>query len=127
MTVDAMNEVMINFKRQKRTKLASLVAVGVLCVGLAGCGGSAASSSTDGVSKEEVSQGIVKIYIKENAKAVPQADFKKVGDCVAEEVDGKISEESKMRIAQGHDIMPNEKDYDVIYKATTKCVEKVRG
>lgn len=104
-----------------------------LSFGLAGCSGSEEKASdkrsnekaSDKPSKEKVSAGIQKILSK-SASGVGEKKLKKVSDCIADDIYGKVSNETLKSIVEGKDVTDKEsKDYQPVYEASKSCVQKV--
>lgn len=92
-----------------------------LSIGLTGCHGEGKPT------KEQVSAGVQKVF-SENAtmKQLGDEKIKKISDCIAEDIHGKLSDEALKSVADGKDIMDkSSKDYPIVFDASRSCAEKV--
>lgn len=93
-----------------------------LSFGLAGCSGNKEGKKP---SKEKVSAGIQKILSK-GASSVGEEKLKKISDCIADDIYGKVSNETLKSIVEGKDVTDKEsKDYQPVYEASKSCAQKV--
>ncbi|OKL46066.1 hypothetical protein BSR28_08350 [Boudabousia liubingyangii] len=108
--------------RKRGLKAVAILSLLPMAFGLAGCSG---SSSSDGTSKQEVEQGLVKLLDRSKGQlGLNDEQVKNISSCVAEKLDDKISEESKQKLAAGKDIMPDSPDHEAVFEASSSCAKE---
>ncbi|AOZ72345.1 hypothetical protein BK816_02710 [Boudabousia tangfeifanii] len=122
---------MLSVARKEKTsnrnlgvKALVLAAIAPMALGLVGCSDSSGGSA--GTSKDDVEKGILKIYTpQKDVIGINDEQVKEIASCFANDIEGKISEESRKKIASGIDIPPNSPDYQAVFDASKNCAQKV--
>lgn len=95
-----------------------------LSFGLAGCSGSKEKESGK-PSKGKVSAGIENILSK-GRSGIDKEKLKKISDCIADDIYGKVSKETLKSIVDGKDVTDKKsEDYKTVFKASKSCAQKV--